>query len=106
MRDAGLSDLHAIYALDLAVDPVLGGFAGCGITVELPSLVERIVGRSFFVVPDDADDFPDIWSVPAGTPAPAYAETAIAVHLEPILAAVLAGIPTETAGTPAQEFKS
>ena len=86
LRDAGLNDTQAVYVLDLALDPLLGGICLCRLPIPRGILAGRLEGGAFHVIPDDGDDMPDVYTRPAGTPAPCDADVAITINLASILA--------------------
>ena len=96
LRDAGLNDAQAVYVVDLALDPLLGGIMGCGLPVPRSFLAERLDGGAFHVIPDDGDDMPDVYTRPAGTPAPCDADVAITINLASILADTFARLDAHT----------
>ncbi len=97
LRDAGLSEYQAIYAIDLAVDPLIGGLCGVGIPVPVCVLRGRVCGAAFHVIPDEGDDLPDVYSTASHMPVPDdTAPIAITINLESVLADVLARLnPTK-----------
>ena len=96
LRDAGLNDAQAVYVVDLALDPLLGGIMGCGLPVPRSFLAERLDGGAFHIVPDEGDDMPDVYTRPAGTPAPCDADVAITINLASILADTFARLDAHT----------
>lgn len=98
LRDAGLSDAQAIYVLDLAIDPRIGGLCSVGIPIPLGILAGRLRGGVVHVIPDEGDDMPDVYSRPSGFPAPDDAAVAITVNLGTILTDVLDRLPPTAAG--------
>lgn len=98
LRDAGLNDSQAVYTIDLAVDPLLGGICGCGIPLPRSILIGRLFGAAFHVIPDEADEMPDVYSTKSGYPAPDDCAVAITLNLSAILADLLACLPITAAG--------
>lgn len=107
LQDSGLTDAQAIYVLDQAVDPLLGGLCLAGVSIPLAMLRGRLHGRAFHVVPDGSGT-PDVYSTPSGYPAPDDAPVAITINLAVILADVLrqfdARRPKSTAANDTQHF--
>ena len=93
-RDAGLSEANAIYVLDLTIDPLLGALFAPGIPVPVQFLVARLHDRAVHIVPDECDEYPDVYETPSGVPAPDDAEVAITLRLGVILAGVIADLKT------------
>ena len=96
LRDAGLSDAQAVWVLDLAVDPLLGGLCGAGLALPRVILADRLHGRVFHVIPDDGDEMPDVYSTPSGCPVPGDAPVAFTITLSAVLADVFAALDAHT----------
>lgn len=92
LRDAGFSEMHAVYVLDLSVDWRIAPLFAPGIPVQLGFLEPRLEGKAIHVVPDECDEFPDCYESESGVPSPDDAEIAITLHLGAIFAGVVADL--------------
>ena len=64
----GLNMAEAMHVLDAGLDPHLGGLCGCGISLPVSFLLNRLEGAALYVTRDDETNSISVRSGPAGDP--------------------------------------